>query len=95
MKVALGEHICKFLCVKEYAQHDKLSQDDALDKFEVRAKPDKCSLDDDILPFVKLHAALLLAYDHTQFHVCVDMHMMDDLDDALAYISNLPFLILP
>ena len=95
MKVALGEHICKFLCAKEYAQHGILSQDDALGRFEAGAKPNRCSLDDDILPFGKHHASLLLAYEHTQFHVCADMHRMDDLDDALAYIFDLPFLILP
>ena len=93
--MVLGEHICKFLCVREYAQHGKPSLDDALGRFEVRAKPDKCSLDDDILPFRKLHASFLLVYDHTQFHECVGMHKMDDPDDAFAYIFNLPFLIQP
>ena len=84
MKVALSEHIYKFLCARECAKHGKLSQDDALDRFEAGAKPDRCSLDDDILPFGKIHASLLLAYEHTQFHVCADMHKMDDLDDAFA-----------
>ena len=93
--MALGEHIYKFLCEKECAQHGKLSQDDALGRFEASAKPDKCSLDDDILPFRKHHASLLLAYELTQFHACADMHRMDDLDDAFAYIFHLPFLILP
>ena len=93
--MAPGEHIYKFLCVKECAQHGKPSQDDALGRFEAGAKPDRCSLDDDILPFGKYHASLLLAYGLTQFHVYVDMQMMDDLDDAFAYIFHLPFLILP
>ena len=93
--MALGEHICKFLCVKEYAQHGRLFQDDVLGRFEAGAKLDRYSLGDDILPFGRLHASFLLAYDHTHFHVCADTHKMDDLDDAFAYISNLPFLILP
>ena len=93
--MVLGEHIYKFLCGKEYVQHGRLFQDDVLGRFEVGAKPDKCSLDDDILPFGRLHASFLLACDHTHFHECADKHKMDDLDDAFAYISNLPFLILP
>ena len=93
--MALGEHIYKFLCVRECAQHGKPSQDDELGRFEAGAKPDKCSLDDDILPFRKHHASLLLAYELTQFHACADMHKMDDLDDASANIFHPPFLIQP
>jgi hypothetical protein len=63
--------------------------------FKAGAKPDRCSLDDDILPFGKYHASLLLVYELTQFHVCADMQKKDDLDDAFANIFHLPFLILP
>ena len=92
--MALSEHIYKFLCVKEYVEHGKLSLDDVLDRFEADAKPNRCSLDDK-LPFRKCHASSLLVYERIQFHECADMHMMDDLDGASADIFDLPFLILP